>query len=468
MVLGNVNGADGMMRKFFGTLVAVLAFSGPMAQAETLADALIAAYRNSNLLDQNRAVLRAADEDVAIAVADLRPVIAFATQAGYARAEFQGPTGVRGVNEGLAATFTLTADMTVLDFGRNRLAVDVAKESVLATRDALVGVEQNVLLSAVQAYVDVRLAQEIVGIQQSNLRLLTQELRASQDRFDVGEITRTDVSIAEARLAASRASLAAAEGDLMVARESFRAATGAYPGRLAALPATPKTARTVEDAQTVAQRTHPSILQAQREVTISELNVARGKANLKPNVTARASISTDLDGLDTESIGLNLSQTLYAGGKLSALYRKSLTGRDASRAGLHQTSLLVAQNVGNAWSSLLVSAASIEASGRQITAAQAAFDGVREEANLGARTTLDVLDVQQDLLEARASFLQAEAGRYVGVYVLLSAMGLLTVDHLNLGIPTYDAAGYYNAVKSAPATSAQGRRLDKILEKIGN
>ena len=456
------------MRKFFGTLVAVLALSTPMAQAETLADALIAAYRNSNLLDQNRAVLRAADEDVAIAVAGLRPVIAFAAQAGYARAEFLKPVGGRGVNEGLSGTLTLTADLIVLDFGRSKLAVEVAKESVLATREALIGVEQGVLLSAVQAYVDVRLSQEIVALRESNYRLITQELRASQDRFEVGEITRTDVSIAEARLASSRAALAAAEGDLMVARESFKAATGAYPGRLAGLPSAPKTARSLEDAKSVAQRTHPSVRQAQHEVTISELNVARGKAGLKPNVTARASLSVDGDGLDTEGVGLILNQTLYAGGKLSALYRKSLAGRDASRAALHQTSVQVAQNVGNAWSSLLVSAASIDASRRQITASQAAFDGVREEATLGARTTLDVLDAEQELLDARAARLQAEAGRYVGVYVLLSAMGLLTADHLHLGIPTYDAAAYYNAVKTAPATSAQGRRLDKILEKIGN
>ena len=115
-----------------------------------------------------------------------------------------------------------------------------------------------------------------------------------------------------------------------------------------------------------------------------------------------------------------------------------------------------------------VSAASIEASSRQITASQTAFDGVREEAALGARTTLDVLDAEQELLDARAARLQAEAGRYVGVYVLLSAMGLLTVDHLHLGIPTYDAAAYYNAVKTAPATSAQGRKLDKILGKIAH
>lgn len=457
-----------MIRTTLCSLMAVLLLATPMAQAETLADALIAAYRNSNLLDQNRAVLRAADEDVAIAVSSLRPVIAFAAQSGYARSEQLNPLGVRSVNEGLSSSINLTADFTLLDFGRNALAVDVAKESVLATREALVGVEQNVLLAAVQAYVDVRLSQEIVALRQSNYRLITQELRAARDRFEVGEITRTDVAIAEARLAASNASLAAAQGDAMVARESYKAATGAYPGRLAGLPATPKTARSLDDAQAVAERTHPSIRQAQREVTIAELNVARGKAGLRPSLTARATISVDEDGMDSETLGLNLNQTLYAGGRLSALYRQALASRDASRAGLHQTVLLVAQNVGNAWSNLAVTAASIDASSRQITAAQTAFDGVREEAALGARTTLDVLDAEQELLDARAARLQAEAGRYVGVYVLLSSMGLLTADHLQLGIPTYDPAAYYNAVKSAPATSAQGRKLDKILEKIGN
>jgi outer membrane protein len=464
----NLIGASGMMRKFVSTLAAVVALSAPAAQAETLADALIAAYRNSNLLDQNRAVLRAADEDVAIAVSSLRPVIAFVGQAGYAHQEFLNQVGGRGEERGLSSSISLTAEMTLVDFGRNELAIEVAKETVLATREALVGVEQNVLLAAVQAYVDVRLAQEIVGLRQSNLRLITQELRAARDRFEVGEITKTDVSIAEARLAASRASLASAEGDLMVARESYKAATGAYPGRLAGLPPTPKTARSLEDAQAVAERTHPSVRQAQREVTVAELNVARGKANMKPSLTAQARVSVDNDGLNTESLSLNLNQTLYAGGRLSALYRQSLAGRDSSRAALHQTSVLVAQNVGNTWSNLLVSAASIDASQRQITAAQEAFDGVREEATLGARTTLDVLDAEQELLDARAARLQAEAGRYTGVYALLSAMGLLTVDHLRLGIPTYDPAAYYNAVKSAPATSAQGRKLDKILEKIGN
>ena len=161
-------------------------------------------------------------------------------------------------------------------------------------------------------------------------------------------------------------------------------------------------------------------------------------------------------------------QTIYAGGELSALYRKALAGQDQSRASLGQTTVAVLQNVGNAWANLAVYAASIEAGDQQIRAAQTAFDGVREEATLGARTTLDVLNAEQELLDARAARLQAEAGRYLAVYQVLSSMGLLTVDHLNLGIATYDPEAYYNAVKDAPATSSQGKRLDRILEKIGN
>lgn len=438
-----------------------------MAGAETLADALIAAYRNSNLLDQNRAVLRAADEDVALAVSSLRPVIAYTASAGWRRAEVGTATGSQLV-EGTSAALALTADLTLLDFGRNQLGIAIARESVLATRQALVDVEQQVLLAAVQAYVDVRLAQEVVALRQSNLRLITQELRAAEARFEVGENTRTDVAIAEARLAGSRAALAAAEGDLMVAREAYKAATGAYPGRLAPLPKAPALPKTMEEAQAVARSTSPLIRQAQHLVTIADLQVKLAEAARKPTIGARATLGTDSDGFDTQSLGLTMNQTLYAGGRLSALQRQAIAGKDRARAALQQTAVIVVQNVGVAWANLAVSGASIEASDRQIRAAQTAFDGVREEADAGARTTLDVLDAEQELLDARNSRLRAEAQRYVGVYQVLATMGLLTAEHLKLGIATYDPEAYYDSVKKAPSHSVQGKKLDRILEKIGN
>ena len=203
-------------------------------------------------------------------------------------------------------------------------------------------------------------------------------------------------------------------------------------------------------------------------MTVAELNAARGAAAMKPTLTARAGLSADESGNDSQSLSLNFNQTLYAGGQLSALYRKALAQRDASRAALLQTTVGVGQDVGNAWARLTVANASIEASDRQIRAARTAYEGVREEAKLGARTTLDVLNAEQELLDAQASRLTAEATRYVAVYSLLASMGLLTVEHLKLGIPTYDATAYYNAVKSAPATSSQGKRLDRVLRAIGN
>lgn len=452
------------MRGFLAAVVvSVVGLTAPVAQAETLADALASAYKNSKLLDQNEALLRAADEDVAQAVAALRPVVSFVAQAQNVE------TSTNLATDGLSKTFSLAAQWTVLDFGRGRLGVEIAKESVLATREALKGLEAQVLLSAVSAYVDVRLQAEIVALRQSNVRLIGQELQAAKDRFDVGEVTRTDVAIAEARLAAARSGLAAAQGDYKVARERYRAVTGDYPGNLAGLPPLPATAKSMEEARMIALRGHPDILQAQRQVTVARLGVEATKAATRPTVDLSGSISRDVDsGVRRDSLGLSLNQTLYAGGALSSAHRQALANKEAAEAGLLQTTISVGENVGNAWSALEVAAVSIQAGALQVQAAQTAFDGVREEAALGARTTLDVLDAEQELLDARATKLQAEAQRYVGVYNLLSTMGLLSVEHLNLGVPTYDPAQYYNAVKNAPITSPQGKKLQRILDKIGN
>lgn len=457
------------MRKVQALMMAALLVLGPVgAQAETLADALIAAYRNSNLMDQNQAVLRAADEDVAIAVSSLQPVIQFTLQSQWRNQEFRNLAGVTLDSDQLNSQLAFSAEMTLYDFGRSALAIEIAKESVLATRQSLVSVEQQVLLDAVTAYVDVRLATETVDLRQSNLRLITQELGAARDRFDVGEITRTDVSVAEARLAGSRAQLAAAEGDLLVAREAYKAATGEYPGNLQPLPRTPRTARTQEEAVGIALRTHPAVRQSQHQVVISGLSIDRARADFEPTITAQGSIGITDNGLESQSLGLSLNQTIYSGGRRSALLRKAIAQDEAARAGLLQTGVQIEQAVGNAWANIQVTSASIEANNRQIAAAQEAFNGIREEATLGSRTTLDVLDAEQELLDARADKLQSEAQRYVGVYRLLSAMGLLTAEHLGLGVPVYDPAAYYNTVKDAPLNSAQGAALDRILGRIAN
>lgn len=441
-----------------GTLGAALLLP-QVASAETLADALIEAYRNSNLLDQNRAVLRAADEDVATAISALRPVISFSASGTYGR--YSG-------SDQFAGSLGLTGQLTLLDFGRNKAAIAAAKASVLATRQALVNVEQDVLLSAVQAYVLVLQQQATVDLRQANVRVITQELQAAQDRFDVGETTRTDVAIADAALAAAQSLLVAAQGDLIVARENYKLAVGRYPNNLSVPPSLPATARNLEEARAVALRKHPTILQLQQQVLASEANVRLAEANMGPTLDATATIRDGSRTTETQTLGLSLNQTLYSGGRNSALYRLARAQLDATRAQLQQSSAIISQAVGQAWANLSVAQASIVASDRQIKSAQTALDGVREEAKLGARTTLDVLNADQDLLDARNNRLQAVATRYFGVYALLSTMGLLTVDHLGLGIPTYDPEAYYNAVKNAPATSSRGKKLDRVMKAIGN
>ena len=452
------------MRGFFAAAaVAVSCLMAPVAQAETLTDAFIAAYRNSNLLDKQAATLRAADEDVAQAVSTLRPVIDYALTSGYERSQARsgGPFA-----DGVRTSFELTASLMLYDFGRRALGIEIAKETVLATRELLRGVEQDVLLAAVEAYVDVQVNQQILSLRDSNVRLVTQELRAAQDRFEVGEITRTDVSIAEARLAAARAFYAAAEGNLMISREAYKAATGAYPRNLARLPTSPRLPASVEAARAVALKTHPSILAAQRRVTIGDLQVEVQKTGFKPSLSASVGASINDAGVERQTFGLRLGQTIYSGGLQASLMRQAIASRDGARADLAQAGVVIAEAVGNAWAGLSIANAQVQAGDRQIRAAQTAFDGVREEANLGARTTLDVLNAEQELLDARVTRIEAEAERYLGVYRMLSAMGLLTVEHLQLGIPTYDPAQYYNAVKNAPVHSAQGKKLDRILEKL--
>ena len=456
---------------------AVALLTAGIAQAETLTDALISAYRTSNLLEQNRALLRATDEDVAVAVAALRPVVQFVAQSTYSFNHVHGdltsstgflPFGKHASVEDLSSSVGLTASITVYDSGKSQLGIEAAKETVLATREALVNIEQNVLLDAVSAFVKVRLSQSIVELRQNNVNLIQQELRAAQDRFEVGEVTRTDVAQAEAALAAARSDLTSAEGDLVVAREAYKAAIGHYPGTLQAPLQAPKTAASVEAAKSVAKRAHPLVRQSQRQVAAADLNVARARAAMGPTLTASASASMDERGQESNSVGLTLRQTLYAGGELSALFRQSLANRDAQKANLLQTGVTVEQNVGQAWSTVDVASAAIAAGNEEVRAARTAFEGVREEATLGARTTLDVLNAEQDLLNAQADRLTTEAQRYIGIYQVLSSMGMLTAQHLNLGIPTYDPAAYYNQVKDAPATSSQGRRLDRVLKSISH
>lgn len=438
-------------------------------RAETLADALIAAYRNSNLLEQNQAVLRAADEGVAQAIAALRPVVDYSVAMNLSKSRFEGLPWDDAI---LSQTLGLSASMMLYDFGRSDIGIRIAQENVLSTRQALINVEQDVLMSAVSAYINLGLQNETLALRQSNTRLIVQELRAVKDRFEVGDSTRTEVALAESLLANAQALEQSAIGAVTLAREEYQARIGHMPGDIAPLPQAPALPRTVEEAKAIALRTHPLVLQSQSALKLAEMQIEIAKANFRPIINSTGSLSSNLSDVSSDrttlSLGVSLSQNIYSGGKKASQLREAIANAERFRASARETAVILSESVGRAWSNLSVAAANIQSSEKQVTAAQAAFDGVREEADLGASTSLDVLDAEQNLLDARFAKLQAETQLYEGVYGLLSTMGLLTVDHLKLGIPTYDVEAYYNLVKSAPAHSAQGAALDRILNSIGD
>jgi outer membrane protein len=434
-------------------------------QADSLRQAMVDAYRHSNLLEQNRYLLRVQDEGVAQAVAQLRPVISFVA------------TMSRDVvNNTTNASASLVLEYLVYDGGARQFAVQAAEETVLATREQLVSLEQQVLLDATTAYLNVWRDMQVVGVRERNVRVITQQLRAAQDRFEVGEDTRTDVAQAEAQLAQARSQLAAAQGALDISRELFNLAVGRYPNGLSGPGALPNVPGTEAAAQALARQEHPAIRALQHEVSAAELGIEQARAGVRPQITLEGRATEIFENTANPfaeggagSVGVTLTQPIYRGGQLLSLERQSRAQAAAVRASLSQQVRLNLQAAGNAWAGMEIASAQIQAADQQIEAAELAFRGVQEEASLGARTTLDVLDAEQDVLDARISRIQAQADLYLSCYQLLAAAGLLTVSNLHLNVPEYDPAAYADLFSNAPSrvNSPQGQQLDSMLERIG-
>ena len=349
--------------------------------------------------------------------------------------------------------------------------VEASKEVVLATRELLRNFEQEVLLAAVATYLDVNEQTQNVALAQNNVRVITEQVRAAQDRFEVGEVTRTDVAQAEARLARAESNLTVAQTNLEIAREDFVLAIGRPPGNLEPVPPAPRLPGNLSAAKSLARERHPLVEQGQHNVRATELASAALQRAIYPQfrggvgvdrVFREGSGNNSTDG----NVFVGIQGPIYSGGAISSRYRQSVANSEEARSELNQTAIRVLNGVGAAWASRNGAESAFRASTREVEAQQIAFEGVQEEARLGARTTLDVLDSEQDLLEARTSRVRARVIADLAVYQLLSSIGLMTVDYLGLNVPTYDATAYYNAVKGAPATSTQGAALDRVLKSI--
>jgi len=455
------------MKRACGRIFGIFAFvflAGAPVAADTLSDALRLAYETNPTLILNRAALRATDETVALARSGRRPQITVQGSAGLGNSPaFQG-TATETFSAGLNASLTL------FDGGRTRDAIEAAETAVMAARANLRNIEQSVMLSAAQAFLTVRRDQQIVALARNNVDVLKQQVQAAEDRFSVGAVTRTDVSQTKARLAAAQAVLAANRGALSISSENYLAVVGTAPVNLAYPPRLPDMPGSQAAAEEVALRTNPLMTAAHLSEKVAMLDLRRARNARLPTLGANASINYRDDGVfspsNSSSVGLNLSQPIYMGGALSAAIRQAGAVLERRMAETANVRVQVQQQVAGAWFQLQIARASISATRLQIEAAQYAFEGITAEASLGARTVLDTLNAKQEVLTAQNSLITAMHDERIAAYSLLSAMGLLTPENLDLGIELYDPTENFNRVQNAPIrTFEAGKVLDNIADR---
>ncbi|MEM9715061.1 MAG: TolC family outer membrane protein [Pseudomonadota bacterium] len=441
---------------------------GAPLSAQTLSEALEGAYQNNPSIQIARSSLLGADEDVAAALAAAGPQVN-ANASGNQTRSFETDTNAESWSVDITATQNIYAG------GRALLGIQAAELANLSARQDVIDIEQNVLLAAVQAFMDVRRDSDVVRLNQNTVRVLNEQLRAANDRFEVGEVTRTDVSQTEARLAAARATLEATRGQFNVSRETYRATIGGYPTSLfepSGLPSLPQSADQAED---IAINSHPRMLSAQFDQTAAELGLEIARRALRPTITGSVSLQrsnpvTSNNSSDSGSIGIQGSIPIYQSGALNSDIRAAAADLNAAKSALQLAALTTKQSVRSAYANWQASVASIGASDEQVRAARIAFDGVSEEASLGARTTLDVLDAEQELRNAQSNLISAKRDEVVARFSVLAEMGQLTAEKLNLNVAYFDPVENYNEVTGANSKLGQRRNqlLDKILERSGN
>ncbi|MDB5578040.1 MAG: channel protein TolC [Bradyrhizobium sp.] len=455
------------VKAFTGAAAAVLllAWMGPTpALADTIEAALVRAYQNNPQLNAQRASVRSTDENVPQALSGYRPRVAVTGSAGYQYTDTLttsggGPsTPVRTIIHGANAPRSIGATVTQTLFNGQQTAnrTRAAESQVSGAREALRVLEQSVLLSAATIYMDYLRDSAIVEVQKSNVRVLEQTLKQTQDRFSVGEVTRTDVAQSEAQLAAGRTQLLTAEANLTTTRSNFRRIIGNEPQALApgspvdrflpgALPA----------AVDLGLTQNPNVTAAMFGIDVSYLQVRVNEGALLPTVTLQGSVQQSYEQTMTiyRSFGASaiaqLSVPVYQGGAEYALIRQSKETLAQQRLVLEQTRDQTRANVVTAWGQLVAGKAQVQSAQSQVSASEIALNGVREEAKAGQRTTLDVLNAQQALVNARVALVTAQHDRVVASYAVLNAVGRLSPVVLKLPTTVYDPSVHYHQVRDS-------------------
>jgi outer membrane protein len=447
-------------------LLLVIAGS-PCASAESLLSALARAYAGNPDLNQSRANVRARDEDAPKALAGMRPKASIQASAGPQYGNLRFPAGrsqTTGQRQFLLEEYvgyprgaSLNISQNVFDGGRTFNSVRQAESSVFAARATMRLTEQAILQNGATAYMNVLRDTAVMNLRKNNIAVLEQQLKQAQDRFQVGEVTRTDVAQAEASLAQARSELYAAQAQLKNSVANYHQIIGdepksLQPGRSVEL-LLPKS---LNEAIQVALVEHPGVVSAMHQVDAAELAVKVAESALSPTLSVNAQVSNQYDSFlgipgtrqFSAAASGQLNIPLYQGGAEYASIRqaKEQLGQARLNADLQRDS--VRASVVSSYGLLETAKASIISGQAAVKAAETALSGVREEAKVGQRTTLDVLNAQQALLNARASLVISQRDRVVASYAVLGSVGRLSAQELNLDVALYDPDVHYEQVKT--------------------
>jgi outer membrane protein len=435
----------------------------PAAIADTLEGALAIAYQNNPQINAQRAATRATDESVGIALSGYRPTVranaALAEQYLDTLAKSSGkPPGPASVTAGTIAnpSYGLTTTETLFNGFLTASKTRQAEGQVFAARETLRTTEQTVLLNGATAYMNLLRDGALLELQRNNVKVLEATLRQTRDRFTAGEVTRTDLAQAESSLAAGRSALHAAESNYLTSKASYVQTIGVEPGKLAsAAPVDRFSPPTLAAALGRAASQNPAITAAMFNVDAAVEQVKIQEAALYPTLTLNGSVqksygsANSLTTLETLSGAVTgqLSVPIYQGGQEYASIRQAKETLGQRRLDLDTARLAVQQNVTQSWGQLEAAKAQVDSSTAQVTSSEIALDGVREEARVGQRTTLDVLNAQQALVQARTNLVTAQHDRIVASYAVLSSVGSLSPQILGLHIETYDPIVHYQQVR---------------------
>ncbi len=442
-----------------GTALIVWAIAAG-AQAETIGGALIKAYLSNPDINTQRAAVRAADEGMPAANAGYLPTVSANANAGVSSTQGVPQAYGGGANGDLTTLprgYGVTVQENIFNGDKTFNSVRKAESTVFGQREQLRYTEQNTLLSALTYYMDVMQNTAVLDLNNSNVEVLKEQLRQTKDRFNVGEVTRTDVAQAEASLADAQANYATARSTLETSIANYRQVIGDQPRRLA--PVTPLARllpRSLSQAVAISQVEHPAITASMHGIDVALLNVKINEAALYPTVSVQASLNKTFDpaGLPggihelTGSIIGQVNIPIYDGGASYASIRQAKEQVSQQELTTDSQREKVRSAVVAAWGANQISTTVVRARKAQVQAAEVALAGVREEAKVGQRTTLDVLNAQQTLLQARVALVQAQHDQVVNSYTLLSAIGRLSVRNLGLSVAEYDPSVHFNQVKT--------------------